>query len=170
MGSDGEVEESTGIVEESKSPAEEVEQKPTKAVEEKPAEEVVKQDGKKPVAVPVEEVKAVEESKSSEPEYPHPDWFNKWKETLYLPNIKASISHTYGKAMALRNQLLETDGSTQNQIVNIEEDQLAIYLTKFSLKGLLPVMPKILVTTYRGNDSIDTWLIAYLWGLIFMHA
>lgn len=31
-------------------------------------------------------------------------------------------------------------------------------------------MPKILVTTYRGNDSIDTWLIAYLWGLVFMHA
>lgn len=31
-------------------------------------------------------------------------------------------------------------------------------------------MPKILVTTYRGNDSIDTWLIAYLWGLIFVQA
>lgn len=31
-------------------------------------------------------------------------------------------------------------------------------------------MPKILVTTYRGNDSIDTWLIAFLWGLIFVHA
>ncbi len=31
-------------------------------------------------------------------------------------------------------------------------------------------MPKILVTTYRGNDSIDTWLIAYLWGLIFVHS
>lgn len=29
-------------------------------------------------------------------------------------------------------------------------------------------MPKILVTTYRGNDSIDTWLIAFLWGLVFV--
>ena len=31
-------------------------------------------------------------------------------------------------------------------------------------------MPKILVTTYKGNDSIDTWLISYLWGLIFVFA
>ena len=31
-------------------------------------------------------------------------------------------------------------------------------------------MPKILVTTYRGNDSIDTWLIAFLWGLVFVIA
>lgn len=29
-------------------------------------------------------------------------------------------------------------------------------------------MPKILVTTYKGNDSIDTWLIAFLWGLVFV--
>lgn len=54
--------------------------------------------------------------------------------------------------------------------MNIDEDQLATYLQRFSLKGLLPLMPKILVTTYRGNDSIDTWLIAYLWGLVFVIA
>jgi hypothetical protein len=54
--------------------------------------------------------------------------------------------------------------------VNIDEYQLATYLHRFSLKGLLPLMPKILVTTYRGNDSIDTWLIAYLWGLVFVTA
>lgn len=54
--------------------------------------------------------------------------------------------------------------------MNIDEDALAKYLLKFSLKGLLPVMPKILVTTYRGNQSIDTWLISYLWGLVFVFA
>jgi len=55
-----------------------------------------------------------------------------------------------------------------NQIVNIDEDQLAEFLEKFSLKGLLPAMPKILVTTYKGNQSIDTWLISYVWQLVFL--
>lgn len=55
--------------------------------------------------------------------------------------------------MAYRNQMIEVDNSyaANNQIVNIDEDLLATYLQKFSLKGLLPSMPKILVTTYRGN-------------------
>lgn len=44
------------------------------------------------------------------------------------------------------------------------------HLRKYSLKGLLPTMPKILVTMYKGNDSIDTWLISYLWGLVFVFA
>jgi len=57
-----------------------------------------------------------------------------------------------------------------NQIVNIDEDALALYLKKFSLKGLLPKVPNILVTTYRGNQSIDTWLISYLWGIVFIFA
>jgi hypothetical protein len=54
--------------------------------------------------------------------------------------------------------------------VNIDEDALATYLQKFSLKGLLPTMPKILVTTYKGNQSIDTWLISFVWGLVFVFA
>lgn len=49
--------------------------------------------------------------------------------------------------------MIEVDSTyaVNNQIVNIDEDLLANYLQKFSLKGLLPSMPKILVTTYRGN-------------------
>jgi hypothetical protein len=67
--------------------------------------------------------------------------------------------------------MIEVDNNySANQIVNIDEDALAKYLLKFSLKGLLPSMPKILVTTYRGNQSIDTWLISYLWGLVFVFA
>ena len=54
--------------------------------------------------------------------------------------------------------------------MNIDEDALANYLKKFSLKGLLPKIPNILVTTYRGNQSIDTWLISYLWGIVFIFA
>jgi len=48
---------------------------------------------------------------------------------LIIPNIKACISHTYNKAMQYRNQLIEEDGTYQsNQIVNINEDDLATYL------------------------------------------
>ena len=87
-----------------------------------------------------------------------------------LGNIKSSIQHTYNKAMSYRNQKIEHDASMANQIVNIDEDALATYLRKFSLKGLLPKIPNILVTTYRGNQSIDTWLISYLWGIVFIFA
>jgi len=70
--------------------------------------------------------------------------------------------------------MVETDSVgpfSKNQVVNIDEDALASFLQKSSsLKGILPSIPKILVTTYRGNDSIDTWLISYLWGLVFVFA
>ena len=67
--------------------------------------------------------------------------------------------------------MIEKDPSlSAQQIFSIDEDVLISRLQKFSLKGLLPTMPKILVTTYKGNDSIDTWLISYLWGLIFVFA
>ena len=97
-----------------------------------------------------EEKKA--ESGPEEPKYPSKEWFTTWKATLLLPNIKACIQHTYSKAMQYRNHMIESDSQYQaNQIVNIDEDVLASYLQKFSLKGLLPLMPKILVTTYKGN-------------------
>ena len=66
--------------------------------------------------------------------------------------------------------MIELDSSyaAANQIVNIDEDQLANYLQKYSLKGLLPTMPKILVTTYKGNQSIDTWLISYVWTKVYL--
>jgi hypothetical protein len=77
--------------------------------------------------------------------------------------------------MQYRNKMMEEASPGApfqgNQVVNIDEDALAAYLQKHSsLKGILPTIPKILVTTYRGNDSIDTWLISYLWGLVFVFA
>ena len=106
-----------------------------------------------------------------EPKYPSREWFIKWRETLLLGNLKSSVQHTYNKALSYRDLMMQKDPSYQgNQVVNINEDELAAYLKKFSLKGLLPKMPNILVTTYRGNQSIDTWLISYLWGLVFIQA
>lgn len=105
------------------------------------------------------------------PKYPSKEYFLGFKEGLLLPNIRASITHTYNKALVLRQQVMEQEGgaASSNQVVNIEEDDLIRFLKKYSLKGLLPTMPKILVTTYKGNDSIDTWLIAYLWGQVFVN-
>jgi hypothetical protein len=109
---------------------------------------------------------AVEEQKVQHEEYPSHQWFLRFRETLLLQNIKVSILHTYSKAMQFRQTIMTQDPG--NQIVNIDEDQLAAFLSKFSLKGLLPQMPKILVTTYKGNQSIDTWLISYVWTLVFV--
>lgn len=95
-------------------------------------------------------------------EYPSRQWFLKWRDSLLLGNLKVCVQHTYAKTMDFRSQISE-----ESEVVNIDEEELAVYLEKFSLKGLLPVMPKILVTTYKGNNSIDTWLVTYLWTLIF---
>lgn len=43
--------------------------------------------------------------------YPEKEWFAEWKKTLNLPNIKACVSHTYNKAMHIRNQMIELDPS-----------------------------------------------------------
>ena len=51
----------------------------------------------------------IENTELAEAVWPSPEWFKKWKETLFLPNIKACISHTYNKAMAYRNQLIDQD-------------------------------------------------------------
>jgi hypothetical protein len=63
-------------------------------------------------------------------QYPSLGWFVKWRETLLLPNIRVAIQHTYSKAMAYRNQMIEVDNSyaAANQIVNIDENLLATYL------------------------------------------
>ena len=107
---------------------------------------------KAPVKIPTPTKVSTPEKKEPEPQYPSREWMLRWKETLMLGNIKQCIQHTYSKAMNFRNQMIEVDSSySANQIVNIDEDALAKYLLKFSLKGLLPTMPKILVTTYRGN-------------------
>lgn len=43
--------------------------------------------------------------------YPSRDWFLEWRKSLNLQNIKACISHTYNKAMHIRNQMIEQDPS-----------------------------------------------------------
>ena len=35
--------------------------------------------------------------------FPDRDWFQEWKSTLNMGNIKACVSHTYNKAMHIRN-------------------------------------------------------------------
>jgi hypothetical protein len=43
--------------------------------------------------------------------FPERDWFVEWKKGLNLHNIKACVSHTYNKAMNIRNQMIEQDPS-----------------------------------------------------------
>jgi hypothetical protein len=39
--------------------------------------------------------------------YPSKEYFLKYKDNLNIPNIKASITHTYNKALQLRSQMME---------------------------------------------------------------
>lgn len=55
--------------------------------------------------------------------YPEHEWFQEWKKTLNLQNVRACISHTYNKAMNIRTQMIEQDYSLSSlQIFNIDED------------------------------------------------
>ena len=156
------------IEEETEAEQEEV-QEPPKAEEKKqPPVEEVDLGNKKQANMEQQSLKIVEKGQEGPARFPQPAFFLTFKEGLHLPNIQAAIQHTYNKALQLRSQMTEQNGGANNQVVNIEEDDLMRFLKKFSLKGLLPQMPKILITTYKGNESIDTWLIAYLWGLVFV--
>jgi hypothetical protein len=90
-----------------------------------------------------------------------PEWEKEWKKSLNLANLKQAIQYTDDKARAF----LAKNPSPDN---NIDADKFVEFLKKSSLKGLLPHQVKILVTTYNGNNSIDTWAISYIWGQIFM--
>jgi hypothetical protein len=71
-----------------------------------------------------------------------------------LPNIKACISHTYNKAMAFRNQLIEEDGSfSTNQIVNIDEDQVIHYHIYKTIVGniFVKILSERLITNYAKD-------------------
>jgi len=35
--------------------------------------------------------------------YPSQEWMDEWKKTLNIGNVKACVSHTYNKAMHIRN-------------------------------------------------------------------
>lgn len=90
-----------------------------------------------------------------------PEWEVEWKKNLNLANLKQAIQYTDDKARSF----LAKNPSPDN---NIDADKFVEFLKKSSLKGLLPNPVKILVTTYNGNNSIDTWAISYIWGQIFM--
>lgn len=64
--------------------------------------------------------------------YPEYDWFQEWKKTLNLQNIRACISHTYNKAMNIRTQMIEQDYSLSSlQIFNIDEDIVSAFFICF---------------------------------------
>ena len=87
--------------------------------------------------------KELEEQKSDD-EFLSPGWEATWKLGLNLPNVKQAIKYTDDKARAF----LQLNPSADN---HIDADRFVEYLAKSSLKGLLPNLVKILVTTYNGH-------------------
>jgi len=85
---------------------------------------------------------------------PTAEWFDEWKAELPIDNIIEALKY-------LRQKLEKLD-------IHREEPKILNFLSTFSLKGILPNIPKIFVIRYSGNDSIDIWLITFVWGVIFM--
>lgn len=68
---------------------------------------------------------------SHDSEFLSKDWELKWKNSLNLPNITQAIKYTDEKA----RQFLSSHPSTDN---HIDADKFVEFLSKYSLKGLLP--------------------------------
>lgn len=150
--------------EKSEQPAAQPQQKPTEEPRESESVEETKEEAM--VDVPLDDIKH-QQNDESEQVVPgahiflSPEWEKEWKQSLNLANLKQAIQYTDDKARAF----LAKNPSPDN---NIDADKFVEFLRKSSLKGLLPNQVKILVTTYNGNNSIDTWAISYIWGQIFM--
>lgn len=125
-----------------------------------------KEENESMVEVPLDDIKHQQTNESAAVskesfQFLSQEWEKEWKNSLNLPNLKQAIQYTDDKARAF----LAKNPSPDN---NIDADKFVEFLKKSSLKGLLPNQVKILVTTYNGNNSIDTWAISYIWGQIFM--
>lgn len=137
----------------------------SKEKEEKAIDES-KEENESMVEVPLDDIKHQQTNESTTVskesfQFLSQEWEKEWKNSLNLPNLKQAIQYTDDKARAF----LAKNPSPDN---NIDADKFVEFLKKSSLKGLLPNQVKILVTTYNGNNSIDTWAISYIWGQIFM--
>lgn len=63
--------------------------------------------------------------------------------------------------------LPKVEAYCQNQGLN-NHAQVLEYLAKTTLVGILPVPHKILVRNFLSSRDAATWIISYIWGLIFM--
>jgi hypothetical protein len=87
---------------------------------------------------------------------PTNEWLDSWKRYLPLDNILRIIT-----TLSPQIQSLCTGNTTDE--VNILE-----FLQRSTLVGLLPVPHPILIRRYQPNEAVQTWLLSYLWGNVYL--
>jgi len=87
---------------------------------------------------------------------PTNEWLDSWKRFLPLDNILRVIT-----TLSPQIQSLCTGSAT-------DEVHILEFLGRFTLVGLLPVPHPILIRRYQPNEAVQTWLLSYLWGNIYL--
>lgn len=87
---------------------------------------------------------------------PTNEWLDSWKRFLPLENILRVITTLSPQIQSL------CTGNTS------DEGHILDFLERFTLVGLLPVPHPILIRRYQPNDAVQTWLLSYLWGNIYL--
>ena len=86
---------------------------------------------------------------------PTEEWLDQWRSKLPIKTIMTLI-----KVMVPEVEKLCQGDAT-------EEDVL-IYLKNTTLVGILPVPHTIIIRSFQSNPLIETFLITYMWGLIYL--
>jgi hypothetical protein len=87
---------------------------------------------------------------------PTNEWLDSWKRFLPIDNILRIITTLSPQIQSL------CTGSTADEVHILE------FLQRSTLVGLLPVPHPILIRRYQPNEAVQTWLLSYLWGNVYL--
>ncbi|KAL9654893.1 hypothetical protein ABK040_008684 [Willaertia magna] len=87
---------------------------------------------------------------------PTNEWLQSWKPKLPLFTILILLDALTPEI----DKICKDEYATEEDVLN--------YLKNTTLVGLLPVPHTIIIRTFQGNDKIDTFLITFIWGLIYI--
>ena len=103
-----------------------------------------------------EQKQATSETKLDLPFLPTEEWVKSWKPKLPLYTITTLINTLSPDIEKICSQ----EYATEEDVIN--------YLKNTTLVGLLPVPHAIIIRTFQGNPRIDTFIITFVWGCIFI--
>eukprot|EP01055_Gregarina_sp_Pseudo9_P001834 Gregarina_sp_Pseudo_9__1833@NODE_224_length_3530_cov_15_940132_g208_i0_p1_GENE_NODE_224_length_3530_cov_15_940132_g208_i0NODE_224_length_3530_cov_15_940132_g208_i0_p1_ORF_typecomplete_len679_score97_43Hid1/PF12722_7/6_3e61Dymeclin/PF09742_9/8_8e57Phage_Coat_A/PF05357_13/0_29_NODE_224_length_3530_cov_15_940132_g208_i08682904 len=86
---------------------------------------------------------------------------------VYKASSSSEKFHTEHIEKVLTYLLPKVEAHCQDQGLN-NHGQVLEYLAKTTLVGILPVPHKILVRNFLSSKDAATWIISYVWGVIFM--
>lgn len=93
---------------------------------------------------------------AEQPFIPTHEWVQSWRPKLPLYTITTLIDTLTPDVEKICSQEYAT------------EEDVIVYLKNTTLVGLLPVPHTIIIRTFQGNSKIDTFIITFIWGCIYV--